>query len=110
MVDGTLSRNLQELYELSQRMEDELALADGDCDVERRLKTIREYPSMVENYLSQFRFISAELYERADKKDLLDFIIQWGIFDPSILAGLAETMHLTQSWSNIPGRMKKSER
>jgi hypothetical protein len=110
MVDGTLSRKLQELYELSQRMEDELQLADGDTVLERRLSTVREYQLMVGDFITKYNFISEELYERADTKTLLDFIVQWAIFDPSILAGLAEKLHLTQSWCNIPGRMKKSER
>ena len=108
--DGTLSNKLQELFELSQRMEEELALADGDTDLNRRISTIREYPAMIENYLTQYRFIEEPLFERADAKKLLNFIVEWAVFDPSILAGLAEVLNLTQAWHHIPGRMRKSER
>lgn len=110
MTDGILSGKLQELFELSIKMEEELQLADGDTDVKRRLSTVREYPSLIENYLTQYRYIAELLYDRADTKRLLDFIVEWGIFDPSILAGLAEVLNLMQAWHHIPGRMKKSDR
>lgn len=91
MNDGVLSNKLQGLFELAQQMENELQLADGDTDVERRLKTIREYPSQVENYLTQYRFIAEPLLECADTKTILDFIVEWAIFDPSILAVLQKS-------------------
>lgn len=107
MSDGILSERLFTLYILAKEMEDELQLADGDIDLNRRLKTIREYPSMIGDYTTKYNAISEQLAEYADVKKLLDFIFDAAIRDPLLIIGLAERLGLSQAFRPMPGRMKK---
>lgn len=107
MNDGILSNKLEALYELAQSMEDELRLIDGDTVFNRRMKAIKDYPLLISNYQACYKEIAEQLDLYAEDVNLIEFIIEWAIYDPSIIRGLAEKLHLIHTWSYIPGRTPK---
>ena len=105
--DGVILRRLKELFNIAQRLDDELAYIAGDTDLNKRMKAIEEYRHGVSNFMCQYSQIKEQLLLRADPEKLLNFIVEWSIFDPSILIGLAKTLNLYQSFSNVPERMRR---
>ncbi len=109
MNEGIIAEKLETVYKHLKDAEHELAYIDGDTVLNRRMQAIRDYPSMIHQAESAFNEIAVQLNLRVRERnyDLISFIFEWGVFDPSIILGLAEFLSLTYGWTNIPGRRPK---
>ncbi len=109
MNEGILAEKLETVYKHLKDAEHELAYIDGDTVLNRRMQAIQDYPSMIHQAENAFNEIAVQLNMRVGERncDLISFIFEWGIYDPSIILGFAEFMSLTYGWSNIPGRSPK---
>jgi len=105
--DGVVSKQLEEMFRLALEMENELGFINGDTEINKRLKGLKEYSQAIGNYMSQYGQIKDQLLLRANTESLLNFIVEWAVFDPSIIIGLAKTLTLHQCFSHVPERMRR---
>lgn len=110
MNDGILSNRLESLYELAKNMENDIALIDGCIVLEKRMKALDEYRTTVSSFMSKYEEIAEQLELYSDTRKLLDFIVEWAVYDPHIILGLAEALSLTNSWSHIVDCIPKTRR
>jgi hypothetical protein len=105
--DGVVSGKLMALFELAQDLDSELQFINGDTEISKKIKSLDLYKQGVSDFMSQYSAVKDQLLMRSDVETLLSFIIEWSIFDPSILIGLAKNINLYQCFFNIPERMKR---
>lgn len=102
MNDGVLSGRLQSLYEIARKISDDVIIIDSEKTLQSRRKGLQNYILALSNFESQYKQIADQLELYADKRQLLDFIAEWAVYDPSILLDLAACLGLMQAWHNIP--------
>jgi hypothetical protein len=110
MNNGILSNKLESLYQLAKNMERDIVLIDCHTVLHKRMDALNEYRTTVSNFTSKYEEIAEQLELYSDTRKLLDFIVEWAVYDPNIILGLAENLSLTTSWSHIVDCIPKVRR
>ncbi|HZX21315.1 MAG TPA: hypothetical protein VFF25_02875 [Clostridia bacterium] len=110
MNEGVLSSKLESVYKLAKNMENDITLIDGCIVLEKRMKALDEYRTTVSSFMSKYEEIAEQLELYSDTRKLLDFIVEWAVYDPHIILGLAEKLSLTITWSHIVDCIPKTRR
>lgn len=110
MNNGVLSNKLESLYKIAKNMENDIVLIDGHTVLNKRMEALNEYRTTVSDFMGQYEEIAEQLELYSDTRKLLDFIVEWAVYDPHIILGLAEKLSLTTSWSHIVDCIPKVRR